>query len=130
SDQRQESLRAGDRRFRQQASDISHSRDGRIENYLMEEDPKDYRTKPPSGFFFLGWGLLVLVVLSFTTGLVMARSRLLSRQTAELAIQEEHGPRVLVVPVGRSPETRSIEVPATVHGYVETPVYAKISGYL
>jgi membrane fusion protein, multidrug efflux system len=96
----------------------------------MEESPREYTIKPPGSFFFLGWGLLVLVVLGLTAGLVMARSRLLSRQTTELELQEQQGPRVLVVPVGRSPETRAIEVPATIHGYVETPVYAKISGYL
>lgn len=96
----------------------------------MEEDPRHYTAKPPGGFFFLGWVLLVLVVLGLTAGLVMARGRLLSRQTTELDLQEEEGPRVLVVPVTRSPEVRSIEVPGTVHGYIETPVYAKIAGYL
>jgi membrane fusion protein, multidrug efflux system len=96
----------------------------------MEEDPKEYNAKPPGGFFFTGWALLVLVVLSLTAGLVMARSRLLSRQTTELELQQELGPRVLVVPVLHTPAVRSIEVPGTIHGYIETPVYAKIAGYL
>src|SRR5437764_4791947 len=96
----------------------------------MEEDPRDYKAKARSGFFFLGWALLVLIVLGLTAGLVMARGRLLSRQTTELELQEEQGPRVLVMPVTRSPEVRSIEVPGTIHGYIETPVYAKIAGYL
>jgi membrane fusion protein, multidrug efflux system len=72
----------------------------------------------------------VLVVLGLTGGLVMARSRLLSRQTTELEQQQELGPRVLVVPVLQTPPVRSIEVPGTIHGYIETPVYAKIAGYL
>src|SRR5262249_20796180 len=97
---------------------------------LMEEDPKEYSANPPGGFFFVGWVLLMLVVLGLTAGLVMARSRLLSQQTTELELQEEQGPRVLVVPVLRSPQSRSIEVPGTIHGYIETPVYAKIAGYL
>jgi membrane fusion protein, multidrug efflux system len=96
----------------------------------MEEDPKEYSTKPPGGFFFVGWVLLMLVVLGLTAGLVMARGRLLSQQTTELELQEEQGPRVLVVPVLRTPQSRSIEVPGTIHGYIETPVYAKIAGYL
>jgi len=29
-----------------------------------------------------------------------------------------------------TPPVRSIEVPGTIHGYIETPVYAKIAGYL
>lgn len=96
----------------------------------MEEDPQEYSAKPPGGSFFVGWALLVLAVLGLTTGLVMARSRLLSRQTTELELQEELGPRVLVVPVLHTPPVRSIEVPGTIHGYIETPVYAKIAGYL
>jgi membrane fusion protein, multidrug efflux system len=96
----------------------------------MEEDPRTYRPKPSGRFFFIGWGLLVVVVLGLTAGLVMARSRLLGRQTTELEQQLELGPRVLVGPVLHSPVERSIEVPGTVHGYVETPVYAKIAGYL
>ncbi|MBV8359300.1 MAG: efflux RND transporter periplasmic adaptor subunit [Deltaproteobacteria bacterium] len=96
----------------------------------MEEDPKEYSTRPPGGFFFVGWILLVLVVLGVTAELVMARSRLLGRQTTELQLQQELGPRVLVVPVLRTPPVRSIEVPGTVRGYIETPVYAKIAGYL
>jgi membrane fusion protein, multidrug efflux system len=96
----------------------------------MEEDPRRYTPKPVGGFFFIGWGLLVVVVLGLTGGLVMARSHLLKRQTSELEQQLEMGPRVLVGPVLRTPVERSIEVPGTVHGYVETPVYAKIAGYL
>lgn len=96
----------------------------------MEEDPREYNAKPPGGFFFAGWALIVLVVLGLTAGLVMARSLLLSRQTTELEVQEEQGPRVLVVPVLHAPQARSIEVPGTIHGYIETPVYAKIAGYL
>ncbi len=96
----------------------------------MEGDAKDYDIKPPGLLFFISWGLIVAVVLGLTAGLVMAHSHLLSRQVNELKLEEEQGPRVLVMPVIRSPQLRSIEVPATVHGYVETPVYAKIAGYL
>jgi membrane fusion protein (multidrug efflux system) len=96
----------------------------------MEEDPREYSTKPPSSFFFVGWMLLVLIVVGLTAELVMARGQLLSRQTSELELQQERGPRVLVVPVLSTPRVRSIEVPGSIHGYIETPVYAKIAGYL
>jgi RND family efflux transporter MFP subunit len=96
----------------------------------MEEDAKEYSPKPPGRFFFFGWVLLVIIVVGLTAGLVMARSRLLSRQTTELEQQLQTGPRVLVVPVSHSPATRSIEIPSTIHGFAETPVYAKIAGYL
>jgi membrane fusion protein, multidrug efflux system len=96
----------------------------------MEEDPREYSVKPPGSFFFAGWLLLVLIVLGLTAGLVLAHSQLLSRQTGELEQQLELGPRVLVVPVLRTPSVRSLEVPGTIHGYIETPVYAKIAGYI
>src|SRR5712692_9286687 len=96
----------------------------------MEEDPREYTPKQTGGFFFIGWVLLMVVVLGLTAGLVMARSRLLSRQTTDLEQQLELGPRVLVEPVVHTPAVRSLEVPGTVHGYIETPIYAKISGYL
>ena len=96
----------------------------------MQEDPRDYSANPPGGFFFFGWVMLVVAVLGLTAGLVMARGRLLGRQTTDLELKQELGPRVLVVPVLYAPTSRSIEVPGTIHGYIETPVYAKISGYL
>src|SRR5438477_9021201 len=96
----------------------------------MEEEAKEYGPKPPGRFFFMGWVLLVIVVFAMTAGLVMARGRLLTRQTTELEQQIQVGPRVLVVPVAHSTASRSIEIPGTIHGFAETPVYAKIAGYL
>jgi len=37
---------------------------------------------------------------------------------------------VLVTEVRPSPRNRSLDLPGEIHGYVETPVYAKIPGYL
>jgi RND family efflux transporter MFP subunit len=96
----------------------------------MEEDPKTYELKSPGGFYFMGWTGLVVVIMGLTAGLVLARSIRLNRQTTELEQQLELGPHVLVEPVLHAPRARSIEVPGTVHGYVETPVYAKTPGYL
>src|SRR5258707_484163 len=96
----------------------------------MEEDPKSYTPEKPGRLFFFGWLVAVLVLLGLTYGLVLARSVRINRQTDELNHQIEIGPRVLVAPVIHAPRTRMIEIPATIHGYVETPVYAKIAGYL
>ncbi len=96
----------------------------------MEEDPKSYTPEKPGRLFFFGWLVAVLVLLGLTAGLVRARSVRINRQTDELNHQIEIGPRVLVAPVIHAPRTRMIEIPATIHGYVETPVYAKIAGYL
>ena len=96
----------------------------------MEEDPKSYTPEKPGRLFFFGWLVAVLVLLGLTAGLVRARSVRINRQTDELNHQIEIGPRVLVAPVIHAPRTRMIEIPATIHGYIETPVYAKIAGYL
>ena len=96
----------------------------------MEDDPKSYTPERPGRLFFYGWLVAVVVLLGLTYGLVLARSVRINRQTDELNHQIEIGPRVLVAPVIHAPRTRMIEIPATIHGYVETPVYAKIAGYL
>jgi RND family efflux transporter MFP subunit len=96
----------------------------------MEDDPKSYTPEKPGRLFFFGWLVAVVVLLGLTAGLVLARSVRINRQTDELEHQIAMGPRVLVAPVIHAPRSRTIEIPATMHGYVETPVYAKIAGYL
>ena len=96
----------------------------------MESDAKDYTPKPPGRVFYAGWIIAVVVLLVLTAGLVLARGVLLNRQSAELDQQLAQGARVLVTPVGHGDGSRTVQIPATLHGYAETPVYAKIAGYL
>jgi len=96
----------------------------------MEADPKTYTPKAPGRLFYAGWIVAVVILLAFTGGLVVARGARLEHQSSELEQQLAAGPRVLVARVGRSERSRTVQIPATIHGYVETPIYAKISGYL
>ncbi len=96
----------------------------------MENDPKEYTPKAPGGVFFAGWIFAVVVLLVLTVGLVLARNERLNRQGTELDQQLAQGARVLVAPVGHGTGSRTVQIPATLRGYVETPVYAKIPGYL
>jgi membrane fusion protein, multidrug efflux system len=80
--------------------------------------------------FVLAWIVAVAAAVILPTGLVLARYLRIESQTAQLEVAAARGPRVLAVVLTQSPRNRQIEVPATVHGYVETPVYAKVSGYL
>lgn len=96
----------------------------------MENDPKEYTPKAPGGVFFAGWIFAVVLLLVLTVGLVLARNVRLNRQGTELDQQLAQGARVLVAPVGHGVGSRSVQIPATLRGYVETPVYAKIAGYL
>ena len=40
------------------------------------------------------------------------------------------GPHVLVTQISGGSTSRTIELPASIHGYIETPVYAKVAGYM
>jgi multidrug efflux pump subunit AcrA (membrane-fusion protein) len=96
----------------------------------MEDDPKTYRYKKPGWFFFVGSIVAVGVAVILTAGMVRAQYLRLTHQTQELGEELEAGPRVLVRPVIRAPRSRTLELPGTIHGFVETQIHAKISGYL
>jgi RND family efflux transporter MFP subunit len=96
----------------------------------MDEDPKAYQIKKPGWWFAAGWIVLILIVVVSTIGLIAAHAQRINRQTADLDKELAAGPRVLVMQVVQAPRTRNLELPGTIHGYIETPVYAKVAGYL
>jgi RND family efflux transporter MFP subunit len=95
-----------------------------------EDDPKNFTVKEPGGFFFAGWIIAILVLMAATAGLVLAHERWIGRQTSDLAQQASAGPHVLVAQVSRMPATRTLRLPATVRGFDQTDIYAKVPGYL
>jgi membrane fusion protein, multidrug efflux system len=96
----------------------------------MDEERKTY-TPPPTGkFFVVGWVAAVVAVVALTGGLVLARELWLGRQSSELEREYQQGRRVLVTHVLHGPRTREIKLPATVRGYTEASLYAKVPGYL
>ncbi|MGH8013929.1 MAG: efflux RND transporter periplasmic adaptor subunit [Candidatus Binataceae bacterium] len=96
----------------------------------MEDDPRNYVTERPGTLFYIGWAGLVILVLAATAGLVLARGFWINRQSAQLQHTLSEGPRVLVTHVIYAPASRSLSLPGTINGYIETPIYAKIPGYL
>jgi membrane fusion protein (multidrug efflux system) len=96
----------------------------------MDEDPKTYQLPKPGRIFVVGWAILILVVVGLTTALVTLHAHRLNAEAGALGREIEKGPRVLVIRVKQAPRTRSLELPGTVRGFVETSVYAKVSGYL
>jgi membrane fusion protein, multidrug efflux system len=95
-----------------------------------EDDPKNFSVPTPGGFFFAGWAIAIIVALVATAGLVLARELWLGRQTSELAQQQAPGPHVLVAGVLKAPSTQDLKLPASIRGYDETDIYAKVPGYL
>jgi len=80
--------------------------------------------------FLIASTIAVVLVSGASAGLVLAYQMRLQRQAAQLDVQINQGPQVLVEPLHPSESARHYEIPITMRGYVETPVYAKIAGYL
>lgn len=78
----------------------------------------------------LGWAIAALVIAAAVGGLVYMRQQRLRTSAKHLEAALKQGPRVLVQRALASSGVRSLDLPATIRGYVETPVYAKIPGYL
>ncbi len=96
----------------------------------MEEDPRNYQPRAPGRVFYLGWVVVVIAALAGTAGLVAARGLWLQRAASQREQEVARGQRVLVRQVGSSARSRSLDLPGEIRGYIETPVYAKIPGYL
>lgn len=89
------------------------------------------RNKSKSGRLLM-IALFAAVIVAFTVsgGFVLAKQQLIQRQTTELSRTAALGPHVLVTQISGGGPSRTIELPATIHGYIETPVYAKVAGYM
>ena len=96
------------------------------------ESSTDNNSKPQrfSWRFLTAWMVVLLCVFGASTGLVMARQIQLRSQTTALEQTVARGPHVLVTQLSDSSLSRTITLPASVHGYIETPVYAKVAGYM
>jgi membrane fusion protein, multidrug efflux system len=97
----------------------------------IDKQPEANRNQSRSG----RWLRIVLfaavfVAFSASGGFVLARQELLVRQTTQLAQSAALGPHVLVTQISGGGTSRTLELPASIHGYTETPVYAKVAGYM
>ncbi len=94
------------------------------------DDPKNYQPRRSGPLYVAAWIVAVLVTIAISGGLVLAHQAALATQKTRLEKRLALGAHVLVTPVTYAPRTRKIELPATIQGYTQTKVYAKISGYL
>jgi len=96
----------------------------------MDEDPREYQARPPGKFFFAGWiGAIALAVIA-TAGLVLARDFWIGRQSSQLARENAMGMHVLVRRVMLAPSIRHVKLPASLRGFDETDIFAKVAGYM
>jgi membrane fusion protein, multidrug efflux system len=78
----------------------------------------------------VGWIAAVISVLAATSAIVMGRTAAVSNERSKLAAAAARGPRALVERAQTAEPQRKISVPATITGYSEAPLFAKIPGYL
>jgi len=78
----------------------------------------------------VGWLGAMLAVLAASAAVVMARTHSVSVERSKLRTVAASGPRVMVTRPTTASAERRLTLPATTQGYVETPVFAKIAGYL
>ncbi len=92
---------------------------------------EENRNKTKSGWLLM-IALFGAVVVAFIVsgGFVLAKQQLIQRQTTQLTQTAALGPHVLVTTISGGGASRTIELPASIHGYIETPVYAKVPGYM
>jgi RND family efflux transporter MFP subunit len=89
-------------------------------------------SQPPQArwTFHAAWIGLAATALVAAFGVVVVRGEGIRSQREDLMRQESRGQPVLVTPLIRNPETREILLPGEIYGYYETPIYAKIAGYV
>ena len=96
----------------------------------VEIDPQSYvpqRPRPPT---VIAGVVAALLICAIAGGLVLARGAALRSQTRELEAEQGKGPLVLVTRATMAPSSRVLEVPCSTVGYHQTPVYAKVPGYM
>jgi len=94
----------------------------------LSEENRNQRK--PGRLLMIALFAAVVVAFIVSGGFVLARQQLLQRQTTQLSQTAALGPHVLVTQISGGSASRTIELPATIHGYIETPVYAKVPGYM
>jgi membrane fusion protein, multidrug efflux system len=95
-----------------------------------EGDHKSFSPPQTGKLFVAGWIGAVVLAVGLTAGLVLARELWIGRQSSELEQQYQQGQRVLCTQVLHAPKSRQLKYPASIHGFVETPIYAKVAGYI
>jgi membrane fusion protein, multidrug efflux system len=97
---------------------------------MTTHESGDTRNRRGGSAYLLGWASAALLVILIAGGLVYARQKRLQVQASQLETSLQQGVPVLAEPASVSSTSQKLDLPAALHGYVETPVYAKIPGYL
>jgi RND family efflux transporter MFP subunit len=80
--------------------------------------------------FHVVWIGLAALVLIAAFSVVVVRGQAIRSQSVQATQEAGRGQPVLVTKLVHLPESRDISLPGEVHGFYETPIYAKIAGYV
>ncbi len=80
--------------------------------------------------FYVKWIALPLIATIVAGGIVLARDLSLRSQRGDLEKEAARGRTVLCTKLHGERAARTIILPGEIHGFYETPIYAKISGYV
>jgi len=95
----------------------------------MEDDPRHFEVPAPGRVFFAGWIVAIVLALVATAGLVLAREYWIGRQMSDLEREHRAG-RMCWSPMSRTRRRpRDMKLPASIRGFDETDIYAKVAGY-
>ncbi len=96
----------------------------------MSDDPRTYDPPPPGRRFTSGLVMAAIVVAVAATGAVVVHHVRLRRDAEARATEAKKGRPVTAGHIDHTPEQVHVRLPGEIHGYTETPVYAKVAGYL
>jgi membrane fusion protein, multidrug efflux system len=80
--------------------------------------------------FYIKWIALPVVAIIVAGGIVLARDITLRSQRGDLEEEAARGRVVLCTKLHGETAVRTITLPGEIHGFYETPIYGKISGYV
>jgi membrane fusion protein, multidrug efflux system len=93
----------------------------------MNEVTQETKTSRTFHVLWIGFAVLTLVA---AFGVVAVRGEAIRSQREYLTQQTSRGEPVLVTHLIGGSHSRDILLPGEIHGYYETPIYAKIDGYI
>jgi membrane fusion protein, multidrug efflux system len=96
----------------------------------MSDDPRSYQPPEPGRRFTRGFVMAAVGVAIVAGGIVVAHRLRLRHEGEARATEAKKGRLVTAGELSRTPEEIKVRLPGEVHGYTETPVYAKVAGYL
>jgi len=97
---------------------------------MPDQEPKDYVLKKPGAIAVIAAAAAIVALCVAAGGLVLARNSQLRRVAAQIEVDLAQGPRVLVTPLQTAPQQRVLEIPGGTTGHDESPIYAKLPGYM